>query len=45
MQKKLILLFSLWVMSSLHVMGDSISPVLDFGTYPLRNHCCGKIAF
>ena len=42
LNNKLILFFSLWVMSSLYVMGDSITPVLDFGSYPLENHCCGN---
>ncbi len=42
MKNKLILFFSLWVMSSPYVMGDSSTPVLDFGSYPLLNHCCGN---
>jgi len=42
MKNKLILFFSLWMMSGLYAMGDPISPVLDFGWYPLLNHCCGN---
>ena len=42
MKNKLLLFISLWVMSSLYVMGDSATHVLDFGSYPLLNHCCGN---
>jgi len=41
MKNKLILFYSLWMMSGLYAMGDSITPVADFGIYTLGNHCCG----
>ena len=42
MKNKLTFFFSLWMMFGLHAIADSITPVLDFGTYTLGNHCCGN---
>jgi len=38
-KNKLILFFSLWMMSGLYAMAASVAP---FGTYTLGNHCCGS---